>query len=257
MGGKLLPFLIAMDLPNCVLEPGGVQRYCYTVTGIGTNADENLSYLILGMDENITAKQIENIYVILNGSAQTVRYNTADANVRWVYGDANTGLSGLRFDFSLNRQSGEMWIGFDVTAPCEVGDVPIALCGSSSVKTGLTIGGPMALLGEEDGDEEDGDEGCAREHCYDREVCEKYVIKEFDLSVPYSIMPYAIPCEPEVACEGELEVCPELKKCEDCRKSIDFTVTQKISVKTPVRFGVKTCCEGLCVGVEDARQELG
>ena len=273
LGGKLLPFVVELDIPNCVLvpEPGYNQKFSYTVTAVGSNADENLSYLILGMDENITADQIKNISVIIDGKAEKVHYNTGSANVALVVLDAKTGCSGLKFTFALNRRNGVMQISFEITEAYEVGDAPVCLVGNSSVKTGLTIGGPVSSIDgdeddeehddgwddeeeeyDEDGvdddkDDDDEDKDDDVKKCFHSKVCEKSAHKIFDISMPISVKPFAIPRKPEVMCLGEPEIHHEIHECEHKRKSIDFTLKQKISVRTPVKFGVKTCCFKSCV----------
>ena len=71
--------------------------------------------------------------------------------------------------------------------------------------------------------------------------------KVYDFSVPITVKPYAITYEPEISCLGDLESCPGHKEYDGKHKSINFTITQKIALKTPIEFGVKECVDELCV----------
>jgi len=82
--------------------------------------------------------------------------------------------------------------------------------------------------------------------CFEEIACERFANKTFDVSVPISIRPFAIPHEPEVNCSGNLRVCPGIEPCDHGRERFDFTVTQRVTVKIPVEFGVKTCFGKAC-----------
>ena len=160
-GGKILPYLIELDALDSVFipEPGNNQKFSYTVTGKGGNSnEENLEYLVLGIDPSITADQIKNITVTINGSKQTVRFNVSSPNVRIVNPDKNTGVSGLKFEFDLKRKNGVMKISFELTETYEVQLIPLALYGDETVKKGLSIGGPLSLLLPPDPEPEENEE---------------------------------------------------------------------------------------------------
>ena len=82
--------------------------------------------------------------------------------------------------------------------------------------------------------------------CFEEQACERFTTKTFDVSVPVSIRPFAIPHKPEVSCSGNVRVCPGIEPCDHRRESFDFTITQKVNVKIPVEFGVKTCFGKTC-----------
>ena len=84
-------------------------------------------------------------------------------------------------------------------------------------------------------------------HCFEEQACERFTNKNFDVSVPVSITPFAVPHEPEVKCVGNVRVCPGIEPCDNRRERFDFTITQKVSVKIPVEFGVKTCFGRTCL----------
>ena len=245
LGGKILPFQVELDLPNCVLNPdsGSNQKYSYIITGKGGGNTEHLTSFILGVEENISSEQIENITVVIGGVAQTVRYGVPSSNVSLV-------ISGLRFDFQLNKNNGEMVIGFELTTPYKVGSIPVSLLGNGTTKTGLTIGGPFSLPFIPDSDPEDydpEDPGSHEKKCFKDQLCKKFSYNVYDVSVPVTIKPFAKPHKPEVSCIGDAKVYPHIKHCGCEHDSFDLTITQKIFVKTPVQFGVKTCYGKSCV----------
>ena len=82
--------------------------------------------------------------------------------------------------------------------------------------------------------------------CFEEQACERFTNKTFDVSVPVSIRPFAIPHEPEVSCMGNVKVCPGIEPCENRRDVFEFTITQRVNVKIPVEFGVRTCFGETC-----------
>ena len=83
--------------------------------------------------------------------------------------------------------------------------------------------------------------------CFEEQACERFTTKAFDVSVPVTIKPFAIPHKPEVSCSGNVKVCPGIEPCHNRRTSFDFTITQKVNVKIPVEFGVRTCFGETCL----------
>ena len=238
-GGRLLPFLIELDIPNCILEPeaGHNQTFSYVITGQGGGNAEHLASFVLGISETVGAEQIKNISVTINGDAQTVRFDTANPNVYLTH--ANPDCAGLQFDFWLNRNNGVMTISFELTTPYEVGSVSTCLIGADGAeKYGLTIGGPFSLPDPPDPEDK---------KCFEEQACEKNTHKDFDVSVPVSIKPFAKPHRPHVHCLGDVKITPGIEPCPNPHNRFDFTITQKVSVKIPVEFGVKTCFDKTCV----------
>jgi hypothetical protein len=82
--------------------------------------------------------------------------------------------------------------------------------------------------------------------CYDLQSCDKVVRKSFDVSVPVTITPFARPEKPEVKCSGEIVITPGHKCCENESNSFEFTVTQRINVDIPVKFGAEVCFFKTC-----------
>ena len=85
-----------------------------------------------------------------------------------------------------------------------------------------------------------------KENCFYDLTDEKLGYKVFDLFVPVSVKPFAVTDKPEVRCLGDLEIYPGSLPCNRKLESFDFTMTQKISVQTPVKYGMKTCYGNLC-----------
>lgn len=248
LGGRNLPYLVELDVPNCVFKPsaGHNQKYCYTITAVsGVSNPQDLDYFILDIDPDIAPEQIENIEVVVNGAPMTVRYNTSSPNVR-------LNSAGLRFDFELSRNNGFMEVCFELTAACEVGPVPVSLYGNNASKTGLTIGGPYLLLEDDEPEEEP-----HKKKCFEVNACKSFAVKVLELSVPVSIKPIAIAHKPEVKCLGDARMEPGTKECHQEHEKVKFTLHQKISVKTPVEFIVKTCYDKLCVEEREDEDETG
>jgi hypothetical protein len=83
-------------------------------------------------------------------------------------------------------------------------------------------------------------------NCFEIQSCKKLVNRSFDVSVPVTITPFAIPEKPEVRCAGEIEVTPGHKCCENPDNSFEFTITQKVSIDIPIKFGAETCFGKTC-----------
>jgi len=248
LGGKNLPYVVELDEANCVLNPGpgSNQKFCYSVTAVsGVSNTESMESFLLGIDPSITADQIKNINVSINGSAKTVRFNVSSPNVRLL-------SSGLRFDFEVSRSGGIMEICFELTSAYEVGSIPVNLYGEDATKTGLTIGGPSGLREDPDPDDKPDEE-----NCFETCTCKRFGVKVFEFSVPVSIKPVVITHKPEVKCLGEARIEPGKKECHSEQDDFDFTLSQKISVKTPVEFVVKTCYDKLCVEERKDEDETG
>ena len=92
--------------------------------------------------------------------------------------------------------------------------------------------------------------GCP-EDCYDIQSCNEKVFRSFDISVPVTVTPYAVPEKPDVKCTGKITVTCGHKFCENPDNMFVFTITQGIDITIPVKFGAevcygKTCAEGEC-----------
>jgi hypothetical protein len=92
---------------------------------------------------------------------------------------------------------------------------------------------------------------CDKKICYEIQSCEKIATKTFEISVPISITPFALPQKPEVKCASDVEITPGHKKCSHEHNSFDFTITQKINIDIPIKFGSEVCYESTCVEVKN------
>ncbi len=150
---RFIPFRVELDLDlsNLTPGPGENQRFCYRLTGIGEDNNDfiDLSHWVLSLCEEITADEIVNIAVTIDGESQPVSFGP-DGNVtlfRPPAVDPPTGCSGLKFDFGLSKVEGaEDSIGlfcFELTAPYPVGAVEVCLFGGGQTARGLSICGPV------------------------------------------------------------------------------------------------------------------
>jgi len=75
--------------------------------------------------------------------------------------------------------------------------------------------------------------------CYDINACDRNVRKSYDVSLPITITPYAIACEPDACCGGDTRIRHGHKRCHGRGKSHEFTVSQIINVEIPIEFGAE------------------
>ena len=108
----------------------------------------------------------------------------------------------------------------------------------------------------EENNHESGEKGC-KKNCFEIDAGHVCAIKVFELSVPVSIKPVVITHTPEVMCLGEPKVEPGIKTCRHACGEIDFTLSQRFSVATPVDFIVNECCGKLCVEECEDEDETG
>jgi len=87
---------------------------------------------------------------------------------------------------------------------------------------------------------------CEDSDCYDIKACDRNVRRSFEVSLPITITPYALPSEPGVCCGGGASVRHGHRQCDNRRKSHEFTVSQIINVEIPIEFGAKICYEDYC-----------
>jgi len=94
---------------------------------------------------------------------------------------------------------------------------------------------------------------CDEDNHFDSEHCKKTVCRSFDVSVPVTVTPFAVPKKPEVRCADKITICPGHESCEHKCNSLKFTITQSVDVNIPVKFGAeihfdKTCAvdKGKC-----------
>jgi len=82
--------------------------------------------------------------------------------------------------------------------------------------------------------------------CFDLHSCERDVCRRFDVSVPVTIRPFAETESPEARCVGETIITIGRVPCESDRRVFEFTITQRIDVDIPIRFGAEVCLGETC-----------
>ncbi len=216
--GSVLPFVITLDVDNSILTPGPgeYQKFCYIVTGVGTDIPtlKYLSHWVLGICDEITEEDIviETISVIIDEVPQTVIFGD---NVELISPDPTTGCSGLKFDFGLDKVGGEMRVCFELYTPFPVGPNLVCLKGGTSSIGGLSICGPS---------------------CGGTDICETCTHQTATVCVPVTVTPIATPGTTRtICCDGPV-VTPGLQ-CSSTNRHCYFTVSQKVCIEVPITFG--------------------
>lgn len=219
--GSALPFTVALDLTKSVLEPeeGENQKFCYTLTGVGTDSSEqkDLSHWVLGICKDITEEAFiqEGITVTIDGEPQQVVFGD---NVELVDPDPTTGCRGLKFDFGLDKQGGVMQVCFELAASYPVGNNPVCLKGGQEIESGLSICGPS---------------------CRTPGECETTTYQTATVCAPVTVIPLAAPGTIITTCCGEPDV-KSGKECPSGAPQCQFTVSQRVCIEIPIKFGAKT-----------------
>jgi len=87
---------------------------------------------------------------------------------------------------------------------------------------------------------------CKDSDCYEVKACDRHVRRSFEVSLPITITPYALPGEPDACCGGEARIRHGHKRCNNICKKHEFTVSQIINVEIPIEFGAQVCYEDYC-----------
>jgi hypothetical protein len=83
-------------------------------------------------------------------------------------------------------------------------------------------------------------------NCFEIQSCEKTVRKTFEISVPVTVTPFAVPEKPDVKCCGDIDVRHGHSRCESDGNKFEFTVTQRINIEIPIKFGAEVCLDKTC-----------
>jgi hypothetical protein len=86
--------------------------------------------------------------------------------------------------------------------------------------------------------------------CYDIQSCERTVTRHYDISVPVTVTPYATPEKPDVSCMSDITITCGHTPCDNPNNTFGFTVTQKIMVEIPIKFGAEVCYGKACADGE-------
>lgn len=220
-GTRILPFRFYLDeaSSNLSSSDGELQRFCYTVEGVGedTAAYADLSHFLLGICRNIPLDALSDVSVTIDGVPQTVvlgenvEIRTEDAP------DPPTGCTGVKFDFPLDKAGGVMRFCFSLTSPYPVGSAPVCLYGGGVTAAGLSICGPV---------------------CEPTEACPVIGYQRATVCVPVTVTPYVYTGESASYCCSAPAVTPGVASCAGTpRGSCTFTITQDVCVAVPVWFG--------------------
>jgi len=76
---------------------------------------------------------------------------------------------------------------------------------------------------------------------YDKRTCEKSICRSFDVSVPVTISPFAMPKKPNVKCLRKIDITPGHDYCKRRDNCFKFTITQQMNIDIPVKFGAEVC----------------
>jgi hypothetical protein len=224
IGEKIIPFLVELDLEASNLNPapGENQHFSYNITGMGTDDDKyvNLKHIVFGICDEIPADQITNVYVTKDGVEQNVELGKNVELKTPESPDESTDCAGLKFEFDLDKVNGEMTVSFELKTPYPVGPNTVNLFGEGVTANTLSIYGPISGIFD---------------HCETRgyqfaKVC-----------VPVTVKPYAHAGCAKTFCYGRTIITPGTHTC--CGKpnaSCSFTITQRICVAVPVKFGART-----------------
>lgn len=232
----IIPFVFSLDLINSVLNPpaGQNQRFCYDVLGVGEDQPQfkDLSHFVLGICPQITADQIVNVSVVIDGEEQPidkVELKTPEDP------DKPTGCAGLKFDYGLNKLGGEMKVCFELTTPYPVGPNLVCVFGGSVGISELSICGPV---------------------CGETQTCTAKGFQRATICVPVTVKPFAIAGATKTTCCGKAVIRPGEDECEGVPNGeCHFTIKQDICVEVPIQFGAMSHTSTPSVQCGDATDE--
>jgi len=82
--------------------------------------------------------------------------------------------------------------------------------------------------------------------CHDSKACDRSVSRAYEVSLPITVTPFAVPSEPGACCGGRVRVTQGHRRCGRNSNSHEFTVSQIINVEIPIEFGAVICYEDCC-----------
>ena len=220
-GSRILPFEFSLDLKDSVLEPapGQRQRFGYHIRATGSEefCYVNLSYFMIGLCEDIDCEHLGAITVTRNGLREPVIFGENVTLVKPDAPDPNTGCSGLKFHFPLDKVHGEMDVSFELTQAFRVGPEPLCVYGSGVARNVLSLCGPSCRL----------DENCSR-----------IAHQQARVSVPIRLAPYVRVGEASTWCCGAPAFHPACDRSGHDRHHCAFIVSQMMCVSVPITFCV-------------------
>lgn len=183
--------------------------------GLDTAGYADLSHFLLGICKEISQEDIVSVTVVIDGVPQEVVLGENVEIKTEENPDPPTGCAGIKFDFPLNKVSGEMQVCITLAQTYAIGPVNVCVFGGNVTATGLTICGPV---------------------CGGMPSCESTFFQKETVCVPVTVTPFATSKNATARCCGD----PVVKKQDSCpkgEKMCTFTVTQPLCIEVSIEFG--------------------
>lgn len=225
-GETVLPFIISLDEEKSNLYPseGEYQTFCYDILGTGRDSSryKDLSHFLFGVCNRMTQSDIATITVVIDDEPQTINWGKNVEFKNSEKPDMPTGCVGLKFDFPLDKVSGEMEVCIALYKTYEVGPMNVCLFGGNYTATGLKICGPSCGVTPKDS-------------------CNHVFHQTETVSVPVEVTPYAVTGTTRVTCCGNPVIRTGaqsvITQCPLCKEACTFSISQNISIEIPISFG--------------------
>lgn len=232
-----LPFLFVLDEVNSLLYPveGEQQKFCYNIIGTGTDTSDyaDLSHFVLVVCDTMTLDDIVSAQVTIDGQVQEVTLGGNVTIMTVAKPDPTTSCPGLKFDFGLAKDGGEMSVCFTLARAFPIGAVTVCVKGGQTSLHSLAICGPV---------------------CSSTPSCSATVAQRATLCVPVTVSPYATTGVITTACCGAPRIEAGVAECAgNPNTSCTFTISQDICLAIPVSFGANAtpgACHTTCLGPE-------
>jgi len=91
--------------------------------------------------------------------------------------------------------------------------------------------------------------------CQDINACGRSVTRAYEVSLPVTVTPFALPIEPDACCGGRVKVTPGHRRCNRQSNSHEFTISQIVNVEIPLEFGATICYEEVCSEEQGRRRD--
>ena len=216
-----LPFRFTLNTDSSVLSPapGEPQVFCYTVSGQGADTSQfaDLSHFVLGVCDTMTYDDLLAVTVLVDGLEQPVVLGGNVTLRSPANPDPTTDCPGLKFDFSLDKDGGEMVVCITLRRAFAVAPVTVCVKGGQTALSSLSICGPA---------------------CGGGAACQTTVNQRVTLCVPVTVTPFAIAGVITSECCGTPVLQSGTGACAglpdtDC----SFTITQDVCLQIPLAFG--------------------
>ncbi len=217
---RRIPFTFTLDEAQSNLYPdvGENQRFCYIIEGVGSDVptDADLSHFVLTACPTLTLEDIVSAEVVIDGVPREVILGENVTVQTAQNPDPTTGCPGLKVDFGLDKNGGEMLFCITLRRAFAIGPVRVCVKGGEVELSNLFICGPAC----------GGSAGCSTTVAQYTTVC-----------VPVTVTPHAIVGEVSTQCCGDPVVTPGRAEClGNPVRSCEFTISQTMCLQIPVAF---------------------